>query len=447
MGALEQPVVGEQESAVHPFLSLQSWGVPLPQAPLKQAPGVKMVDAQEPVPQGVPSSALPNWQFPLTASQPVATMHVGAGHFFCSPMHAPFEHVSPFVQALWSSQDAVLGVWLQLPSTGLHASSVQTFPSVQLFGVPAHVPFVQTSFVVQRFLSSHTAPLLGGWTHPIVGEQVSAVQGSPSSPHTVIGCTHTPSVQASVVQRLLSLHSLASLHCTHLPVESQTPVAQGLSSMGMGSWVAAPATHFSTVQGFPSSAGTSVSSSCDVDLPLPSQTTFWQSPAITRDGGTVAPAAFLGTQLPSVQAAIWQGFVTTQSLLLMQFAQTPSPSHLSLPPVPHAALDGRSVTVSTPPAHVAVLQSTASGTSLSSFTVFGTPVSQMACEQSPFTGTTPGSGPLSWLCTHVFVPRSQLSVVHAFMSSQTALLAQLTTHLPPVQTPWADPASHAVPSV
>ena len=73
------------------------------------------------------------------------------------PTQAPFEQASLVVQALPSSQGAVLFVWTQ-PVAGLHDSLVHGLPSLQLGGGPAmHWPAAQVSFVVQAFPSSQIA--------------------------------------------------------------------------------------------------------------------------------------------------------------------------------------------------------------------------------------------------------------------------------------------------
>src|SRR5436309_13966084 len=88
--------------------------------------------------------------------------------------------MSVVVQALPSSQGAVLFVCAQ-PVAGVQESLVQGLPSLQ-FGAapPTQLPAAQASFVVQALPSSQGAVLLV-WTHPVAGMQESVVQGLPSS--------------------------------------------------------------------------------------------------------------------------------------------------------------------------------------------------------------------------------------------------------------------------
>src|SRR5262245_11708380 len=82
----------------------------------------------------------------------------------------------------------------QMPRSGLeqvslawHTSRVQAVPSVQL-----------------ALLLQQAAALY--WQRPVAGLQLSTVQNRLSL-HTMATLLHTPPVQVSVVQRLLSLHS------------------------------------------------------------------------------------------------------------------------------------------------------------------------------------------------------------------------------------------------
>src|SRR5688572_439680 len=119
----EQPPAAEHESIVHALPSLQSSGVPARQLPF--APQVS------------------------------------------APLHAlPSPHDAP-----------VRGVFLQ-PSTGSHASVVQTLLSLQFGAGPdKHEPFAaHVSAPLQTVLSAHDAPVLGVTTQPITGSHVSLVQ-------------------------------------------------------------------------------------------------------------------------------------------------------------------------------------------------------------------------------------------------------------------------------
>src|SRR5438128_630462 len=89
-----------------------------------------------------------------------------------SRVGCPADHgVHPF-KALWTH-----------PVPDLQESAVQRFPSSQLRAVPApQTPDWQVSVPLHTFPSLHDVPLsTGAYTHPLVGLQLSAVQGLPSS--------------------------------------------------------------------------------------------------------------------------------------------------------------------------------------------------------------------------------------------------------------------------
>jgi hypothetical protein len=91
------------------------------------------------------------------------------------PMQAPPAHRSPVVQAFPSLQVRVLSVNTQ-PAAGLHASVVQTFPSVHpSVPVAPHDPAEQMSPVVHASPSSHAAVLFA-WTNPVAPHE-SVVHG------------------------------------------------------------------------------------------------------------------------------------------------------------------------------------------------------------------------------------------------------------------------------
>jgi hypothetical protein len=71
--------------------------------------------------------------------------------------HDPPEHASPDVQVIPSLHGAVLFVCTQ-PVAGLHESSVQTLPSLQLRTAPVHAPLVHASFTVHALPSLHAPP-------------------------------------------------------------------------------------------------------------------------------------------------------------------------------------------------------------------------------------------------------------------------------------------------
>ena len=122
------------------------------------------------------------------------------------PTQAPPAQVSAVVQAFPSLHEAVLGVLTQ-PVAGTHESSVQTLPSSQLGGAPpTHAPPLQVSFVVQALASSQAAVLLV-CVHPVAGSQASSVQTFPSSQLGGGPPTQAPPLQMSaVVQAFASSH-------------------------------------------------------------------------------------------------------------------------------------------------------------------------------------------------------------------------------------------------
>jgi hypothetical protein len=81
-----------------------------------------------------------------------------SSQLICVPPHAPFEQVSPVVQALLSLQLPVMFVCTQ-PVALLQESAVQELPSSQLTAVPVQVPPEHLSLVVHAVLSLHVSVL------------------------------------------------------------------------------------------------------------------------------------------------------------------------------------------------------------------------------------------------------------------------------------------------
>lgn len=138
-------------------------------------------------------------------------------------------------------------------------ASVHSFPSSQSRSSPRHWPARQASLMVQMSLSSHDLTL-GMNTHPLLGVQLSSVQGLASS-HTVppVG-VHAPLAQMSpLVHALSSSHAEPSgtVWVRQSPVRESHPAfkVQGLSSSGqdLSTPVQTPLEQISpSVQGFPS---------------------------------------------------------------------------------------------------------------------------------------------------------------------------------------------------
>jgi hypothetical protein len=198
------PMTGLHESVVQGFASLQTTAVPVHAPPLHTSPVVQALPSSQAI-------AL------FVKTQPVAGLHESVVH------------------ALPSSQAFALSVKTH-PVDGLHVSVVQALPSLQTIAVPPHAPPPQTSADVQALASSHAAVLFVK-TQPVAGSHVSSVhtlassqttgvpgrqappaqvsptvQASPSSQAFVLFVNTHPltGLQLSVVQRLLSLHTIAA---------------------------------------------------------------------------------------------------------------------------------------------------------------------------------------------------------------------------------------------
>ena len=142
------------------------------------------------------------------------------------PRQTPPEHVSLLVQALPSSQGALLGA--KVHPVPLQASSVQTLPSLQVNAMPAHTPLAQVSLRVQRLPSSQEAAL-GVKVHP-EPLHASLVQTLPSSQVNGVP-EQTPLAHVSLrVQRLPSLHGAVLGGKLHPPAPSQTLLVQTFPS-------------------------------------------------------------------------------------------------------------------------------------------------------------------------------------------------------------------------
>jgi hypothetical protein len=136
------------------------------------------------------------------------------------PWHVPPPQVSPVVQALPSSQAAVLFVKTQ-PRTGSHVSVVQGLSSLHTIDAPVQTPPLQTSPVVHA-LPSLQGPVVLVWTHPLAGSQLSEVQKLPSLQEIVPPGWHVPPEHVSpLVQALPSLQPDPS----GLTGSEQSPVA------------------------------------------------------------------------------------------------------------------------------------------------------------------------------------------------------------------------------
>ena len=187
---------------MHPLPSSQSGAAPPWQAPPAQ---VSLVVQALPSSQG---AVVLEWTHPEAGLQESSVHPFLSSQFGASPpTQDPPEQVSLVVQALPSSQESVLSAWMH-PEVGLQESSVHPLPSLQFGGAPPwHEPPAQVSLVVQALPSSHRAVLLE-WTHPEAGLQESLVHPFSSSQFGAEPPMQEPSEQMSwVVQALPSLHS------------------------------------------------------------------------------------------------------------------------------------------------------------------------------------------------------------------------------------------------
>src|SRR3989442_10728276 len=121
-------------------------------------------------------------------THPVAGLHESVVQTFPSsqlragpPAHPPAEQVSFVVHALPSSQGRVFAACTH-PTAGAQESVVQTLPSSQASGGPPwHAPFEPVSPVVQAFPSSHAAVLGVTVQSPAAGSPAASVPTVPSS--------------------------------------------------------------------------------------------------------------------------------------------------------------------------------------------------------------------------------------------------------------------------
>jgi uncharacterized membrane protein YfbV (UPF0208 family) len=170
-------------------------------------------------------------QPPVRGSQVSVVQGLLSLQLFARPgWQTPLPQPSPTVQALPSSQGAVLGVKVHAPVAEVQRSVVHGLSSVQVFGVPAQVPLLQVSLRVQASPSSQAA-VLKAWKQPVVGVQLAVVQGLASSGQRTAFPTQTPLLQWSPeVHSELSEQALASLGVCTQPARPQVSSVQGLPS-------------------------------------------------------------------------------------------------------------------------------------------------------------------------------------------------------------------------
>jgi hypothetical protein len=204
------PLAGVQKDTAGESLSIASAALPLDATAAARVSSLLAHATQRPV---------------ETCAQPVAGTHESVVHMLSSSQllvpvpvtQLPALHLSPVVQALPSSQSAVLLAWAQVPSAGLQLSSVQTLSSLQLLATPTHWPAEHVSLLVHALPSSHVAVLFV-WTQPVAGTQLSSVHGLVSAQLGGAPPWHAPAEHVSaVVQALPSSHEAVLFACWQAP--------------------------------------------------------------------------------------------------------------------------------------------------------------------------------------------------------------------------------------
>ncbi len=218
------PVLISHLSCVHTLLSLQTLGVPA-QAPDLQ---VSLVVHTAPSSQGPPSLTLVKTQLPVVLSHASLVHTLLSSQVLAVPAQLPSVQTSLVVQAWPSSHPPPLamGLELQVPLLASQTSAVQALPSLQVLGVPLHPPVLQVSGTVQALPSSQRVPSL-----TLTYAQLPLDLSQPSLVHTLLSSQtlalplHVPPWQLSLtVQVLPSLHGPPSL--TGLNTQLPVPVSQ-----------------------------------------------------------------------------------------------------------------------------------------------------------------------------------------------------------------------------
>lgn len=197
------PVAGLQPSSVQTLPSLQfGAGPPTHEPPEHASPVVHAFPSEH----GLLLSA---WVHPEAGLQPSSVQMFASSQLSeARPTQVPLAQTSPLVQALPSSHGLELFTKTQ-PLAGSQLSVVQILPSLHLMsGPPLHDPPEQASPMVQAFPSLHGFVLLE-WTQPIAGLHESSVQMLPSLQLRAEPPTQAPLAQVScVVQGFPSLQGL-----------------------------------------------------------------------------------------------------------------------------------------------------------------------------------------------------------------------------------------------
>ena len=131
-------------------------------------------------------------------------------------------------------------VWQPLP--GSQKFAVQELSSSQSSGLPAQAPWSQVSPSVQALPSSQAA-VLAAWTHPEEESQLSSVQGLPS-----MHCSVFP-VQAPATHASARVHSSPSEQPTPSGAETMLHVPLAGSHLFFAHWVSPLASQVTAVLG------------------------------------------------------------------------------------------------------------------------------------------------------------------------------------------------------
>ena len=218
-----QPLTASHESVVQPLLSLQLTALPAVHTPLThESPLVHTVPSAS---QGPPSLRGTRLQTPVAAAQVLMA-----------------QVVSPLVLQVTTVFASTTHVWLvklqiSVPSHRSPFSDAAQSPLLwhwQVFPPLTQLPLAHTSPTVHRFPSSQPAVLLV-CTQPLVGSQLSVVQGLLSSQVTLtssaVPTQALPLQVSAVVQALLSLQGSLLALCTQPLTASHESVVQPLLSL------------------------------------------------------------------------------------------------------------------------------------------------------------------------------------------------------------------------
>ena len=352
-----QPLLASQNSSVHTLLSLQSADLPGAQLPLSQwSPEVQTLPSSQ-------SAEFAAKTQPLLLSQLSSVHGLLSLHATWPPApHLPSLHASPAVQALPSSQAVTL---FRCAHPVLeHESSVHALPSSQVTSSAkaTQKPLLHAEPEFQPALSQKAClqvmpslPALA--TQPLMGSQLSTVQGLPSSHSVWLTPLHSPPAQLSPPVQALPSSQLPELASwlqppCGPPKGSQLSLVQTFPSSQLTAPPPAhlPPAHASlTVQALPSVHGVelfawtqpflasqassvqALPSSQPVTLPLRQTPPLQLSPLVhALPSSQVLPTpAGLNAHLPSTHASSVQVFWSLQSLSVLH-AQLGAPLHLPL---------------------------------------------------------------------------------------------------------------------